>query len=93
MAFLTLSLLSAMGQEAQPKIEGAVMGVNYGFDRVRFRAPVRSGARLRGRFVLDRVQLRKPGELDITWKAKVEIEGERRPALTAEWLNRFYLSE
>lgn len=89
--FLTLSLLSVMGLEAQPKIAGSVMGINYGFDRVRFLAPVRAGARVRGRFVLKEIKSARPTELDVTWQATVEIDGEKRPALSADWLNRFYL--
>ncbi|XYK78522.1 MAG: MaoC family dehydratase [Labrenzia sp.] len=89
--FLTLSLLSAMGLEAQPKIRGMAIGINYGFDRVRFLSPVKSGSRIRGRFVLKDVRAVKPGELNITWASTVEIEGESRPALSADWLNRFYL--
>ncbi|MEE4014169.1 MaoC family dehydratase [Roseibium sp. FZY0029] len=89
--FLTLSLLSAMAAEAQPKIEGATMGINYGFEKVRFLAPVKVGSRLRGRFVLARLTRPKPQEVDIVWQSTVEIEGGKRPALVAEWLNRFYL--
>nr|WP_282449427.1 MaoC family dehydratase [Roseibium sp. CAU 1639] len=91
--FLTLSLLSAMALEAQPKITGAEMGINYGFDKVRFLAPVKAGTRLRGRFKLAALSQPKPTELDITWASTVEIEGERRPALAADWLNRFYLKK
>lgn len=90
--FLTLSLLSAMGQEAQPEIEGAQMGVNYGFDRVRFLSPVRAGSRVRGHFALGSLRQKRPGETDILWHATVEIEGAERPALKADWLNRFYLT-
>ncbi|MEP3047065.1 MAG: MaoC family dehydratase [Roseibium sp.] len=90
--FLTLSLLSVMGVEAQPKIQRCLMGINYGFDRVRFLTPVKTGSRVRGRFVLRSLKASKPEELDITWQATVEIEGGKRPALSAEWLNRFYLS-
>lgn len=89
--FLTLSLLSAMGGEAQPKIKGATMGINYGFDKVRFLAPVKAGSRVRGRFVLARLSRPKPQEVDIVWQSTVEIENGKRPALVAEWLNRFYL--
>jgi acyl dehydratase len=89
--FLTLSLLSAMGVEAQPQIEGATMGINYGFDKVRFLAPVKSGGRVRGRFSLASLGQPRPDEVDVTWQATVEIEGGKRPALVAEWLNRFYL--
>src|SRR5438045_1129816 len=54
--FLSLSLLSRMGAEAMLLPEGMTMAVNYGLDRVRFLAPVRSGKRVRGRFVLDSVE-------------------------------------
>ncbi|MDN3721461.1 MaoC family dehydratase [Roseibium salinum] len=91
--FLTLSLLSVMGLEAQPKIDGAAMGINYGFDRVRFLTPVRAGSRVRGRFVLAALKRPRPGEIDITWQATVEIEGGRRPALVADWMNRFHLDD
>ncbi len=89
--FLTLSLLSAMAVEAQPKIKGATMGINYGFDKVRFLAPVKAGSRVRGQFVLSRLSRPKPQEVDIVWQSTVEIENGKRPALVAEWLNRFYL--
>ena len=89
--FLTLSLLSAMGLEAQPKIKGSRLGINYGFDRVRFLSPVKAGKRIRGRFVLGGINEAKPGEVDLHWQVTVEIEEERRPALKADWLNRFYL--
>lgn len=89
--FLTLSLLSVMGQEAQPKIIGSRLGINYGFDRVRFLSPVKAGQKVRGRFVLANVNQIRPGEVDLFWQATVEIEGETRPALKADWLNRFYL--
>ena len=48
--FLTLSVLSPMAYEALPSIEGSTMAINYGFDRVRFAMPVKSGARIRARF-------------------------------------------
>jgi acyl dehydratase len=89
--FLTLSLLSAMALEAQPKIRGGVMGINYGFNKVRFLAPVPSGARVRGRFVLAALSRPRPSEVDVTWRSAVEIEGGTRPALVADWLNRFHL--
>ncbi|MET1413015.1 MaoC family dehydratase [Roseibium sp. HPY-6] len=91
--FLTLSLLSAMGLEAQPQIENSTMGINYGFDRIRFLSPVRVGSRVRGRFVLANVREVSTSDVDILWKATVEIEGEARPALKADWLNRFYLAK
>jgi acyl dehydratase len=84
--FLSLSLLSRMGAEAMLLPEGLKMAINYGFDRVRFLAPVRSGARVRGRFTLDSVEEKAPGNLLMRHKVTVEIEGEDKPALTAEWL-------
>jgi acyl dehydratase len=89
--FLTLSMLSAMAIEAQPKIKGSVMGINYGFDRVRFLMPVKTGSKVRARFVLSHLKQTKSHEVDVTWGATVEVEGGKRPAVVAEWLNRFYL--
>lgn len=84
--FLTLSLLSLLGREAIPPIEGRVMGINYGFDKVRFPAPVKAGARVRGRFVLAAVTPRAAGEMLLRYRATVEIDGEAKPAVSAEWL-------
>lgn len=89
--FLTLSLLSAMAYEVLPGIEGARMGVNYGFDKVRFMAPVRSGKRIRGRFTLLGVETRGDGGIQSRTAVTVEIEGEGKPALAAEWLGLAYL--
>ncbi len=88
--FLTLSLLSRMGAEAMLLPEGLKMAVNYGFDRVRFLAPVRSAKRVRGRFTLDSIEERARGLL-MRHTVAVEIEGEGRPALTAEWLSLMYV--
>jgi len=84
--FLTLSLLSVLGQEAIPPIEERVIGINYGFDKVRFPAPVKAGARVRGRFVLDGITPRSAGEMLLRYQATIEIEGEAKPAVSAEWL-------
>jgi acyl dehydratase len=84
--FLTLSLLSAMAYSALPRIEGAVHGVNYGFDRVRFVRPVPSGSRVRGRFTLKALTPRSPKERQLTYEVSVEIEGVEKPALVATWL-------
>ena len=88
--FLSLSLLSRMGAEAMLVPEGVKMGVNYGLDRVRFLAPVRSGARVRGRFVLDLADQKAPGQLLLRHTVTVEIEGEPRPALSAQWLTLLF---
>ncbi|WGD49120.1 MaoC family dehydratase [Bradyrhizobium sp. CB1650] len=88
--FLTMSLLSIMSYEVMPVIAGTTMGVNYGFDKLRFISPVRAGKRVRGRFVLAEAKLRKPNELQSRTNVTVEIEGEDKPALVAEWLGLIY---
>jgi acyl dehydratase len=89
--FLTLSLLSRMGADAMLLPDGLKMAVNYGFDRVRFLAPVRSGKRVRGRFLLDSVEEKGPGQLLMRHTVTVEIEGEAKPALAAEWLGLMFI--
>src|ERR1700742_198485 len=80
--FLSMSLMSIMSYEVMPVIEGTTMGVNYGFDKLRFISPVRAGSRVRGRFTLMEAKLRKPKELQSRTNVTVEIEGEERPALS-----------
>ena len=89
--FLTLSLLSRMAADAMLVPEGIKMGVNYGFDKVRFLAPVRSGKRVRGRFRLDRFEEKRPGQWQFVHEVTVEIEGEDKPALIAEWIGMLFL--
>jgi acyl dehydratase len=89
--FLTLGMLSAMYYDAIPDIVGTKMGVNYGFDRIRFLSPVPVGARVRARFVMVEVKELRPGELTSTMDVTVEIEGSDRPALKAVWIGRRYL--
>ena len=84
--FLSLALISAMGAEVMLFPERLAMAVNYGLDRVRFLAPVRSGRRVRGRFALDSAEEKAPGQLLLHHAVTVEIEGETKPALTAQWL-------
>ena len=88
--FLTLSLLSRMAADAMLIPEGLKMAVNYGFDRVRFLAPVRSGKRVRGRFTLDSFEEKAPGQWLLRHTVTVEIEGEDKPALTAVWLGLMF---
>jgi acyl dehydratase len=88
--FLSLSMLSRMAAEATLIPENATMVVNYGLDRVRFLAPVRSGSRIRGRFVLDCIEEKAPRQLLLRHKVTVEIEGEEKPALVAEWLGLIF---
>jgi acyl dehydratase len=89
--FLSLSLLSRMGAEAMLLPPGLKMAVNYGLDRVRFLAPVRSGKRVRGRFTLDSVEEKAPGQVLMRHTVTVEIEGEDKPALTAIWLGLLFI--
>jgi acyl dehydratase len=84
--FLTLSMLSALAMDALPAIEGRAMGVNYGFDKLRFLSPVPAGARIRGRFRLESVTPRSAREYLFRTIVTVEIEGAAKPALIAEWL-------
>lgn len=84
--FLTLSLLSKFVSEVGLQLEGLTMGVNYGFDKLRFLAPVRAGARIRARFKLNSVTEKKPGQFLMSYGVTVDIEGEDIPALIADWL-------
>ena len=90
--FLTMSLISIMSYEVMPVIEGTTMGVNYGFDKLRFISPVRSGSRVRGRFTLTEAKLRRPKELQSRTNVSVEIEGEEKPALVADWIGLIYFA-
>ncbi|WP_395946019.1 MaoC family dehydratase [Brevundimonas sp.] len=84
--FLTLSLASAMSYDAVSPLEGVAMGVNYGFDKLRFLAPVPAGSRVRGRFRLLSAEDRGGGRWLLKHELTVEIEGGDKPALIAEWL-------
>jgi acyl dehydratase len=91
--FLTLSLLTWFAAGVRPRIAGTRHSVNYGFDRVRFVAPVPAGGRLRGRFRLTSLDERVPGEVTQHYQVTVEIEGGERPALAADWITRAFLEE
>ncbi|CAM3202985.1 MaoC family dehydratase [Deinococcus saxicola] len=90
--FLTLSLLAGefMTHGGAVEIEGAQMTVNYGLNRVRFVSPVKVGSRLRNRAVLQSAD-QGAGYMQITVLNTIEIEGEQRPAATAESVFRVYL--
>ncbi|HST35639.1 MAG TPA: MaoC family dehydratase [Allosphingosinicella sp.] len=89
--FLTLSLLSRMAADAMLRPEDVKMGVNYGFEKVRFLAPVRSGKRVRGRFVLASFEEKGPGRYQFVHTVTVEIEGEEKPALIADWIGMIFV--
>lgn len=84
--FLSLSLLSTMNYDCLPQVIEQTMGINYGFDKVRFMTPVKSGARVRGRFTMADARFRGAGILMVTYDVTVDVENERKPALTARWL-------
>ena len=84
--FLLLSLLSAMTFETLPPLEGSGMGINHGFDKMRFQAPVKSGTRIRARFFLADINARPSGWVQISYDVTIEIENSLKPALTARWL-------
>jgi acyl dehydratase len=89
--FLTLSLLTKlMSSVPQPpeRLEGVVMGINYGFEKVRFLSPVKVGSRVRATSVLASVDAKDPSTLQVTRSITVEIEGESKPALVADWVTR-----
>ena len=88
--FLTLSMLSAMIYNAVPDVEGATMGINYGFNKIRFLSPVAVNVRIRAHFTLQTYREDKPNEGTSIWDISVEIEGQSRPALVAEWIGRRY---
>lgn len=85
--FLTLSMLSRLASGCVLALEGVAMGVNYGCDRIRFIQPVPSGARIRGRFTLMEASEKAPGQYMFKYHVAVEIEGQEKAALVAEWLS------
>ncbi len=90
--FLTLSLFPLLSAKSDcPRPEGVKMGVNYGGNKVRFLAPVRSGKRVRGHFKLLELEEKRPGQWQQTLEFTVEIEGEDKPALIAEWISQFFV--
>jgi acyl dehydratase len=88
--FLTLSLLSQMAAGVMLIPPTIKMAVNYGFEKVRFIAPVRSGKRVRGRFTSVSVEEKRPGQWQFLHHVIVEIEGEEKPALTADWIGMIF---
>jgi len=89
--FLTLSLLTHLDASIpkdMSRYEGVVMGVNYGFDKVRFVNPVKVGQRIRATSVVTGVDLKDPSSLQVTRTLTVEIDGESKPAVVADWITR-----
>ncbi|MFT4654729.1 MAG: acyl dehydratase [Patiriisocius sp.] len=90
--FLSLSLLSAIAYDASINLENTVMGLNYGFDKIRFLQPVKVNSRVRGKMTLVKVIEKRPGEFLLSWDVSVEIESEEKPALSAQWLTMAIVS-
>jgi acyl dehydratase len=88
---LTLSMVPVMAYQAMPGTSGTKMGVNYGYNKVRFMAPVKSGKRIRGRFVVKGLEPQSGGRMQILQDVTVEIEGEAKPALVAEWITMVWM--
>lgn len=84
--FLSLSLLAPFYKSGFPRVDRRSYGLNYGLNKVRFLAPVKSGKRVRGHFTLLDVVEMRPNRYQLTSEVSVEIEGEEKPALVAEWL-------
>lgn len=89
---LTLSMLGGFCTVAQCYMQGLNMGLNYGFNKVRFITPVKTGSRLRGRFVLKSMEEKSPKQWLATMDVVIEIEGEAKPAAIAEWLSMQFVS-
>jgi acyl dehydratase len=86
--FLTLSLLAQFAQQTM-KFPKARMGINYGFNRVRFTGPVKVGSKLRAKFSLLEFEDIEGGA-QTTWNVSMECEGESKPCCAAEWVTRRY---
>jgi acyl dehydratase len=88
--FLTLSMLARMAEDSMFSPDNTVMAMNYGFDKIRFLAPVRAGKRVRLTGEVLDVTPKDDNRFLIKTGLAIEIEGEETPALVAEWLNMFF---
>ena len=89
--FLTLSLLTRLYGSVPKdaaKFQGVVMGVNYGFEKVRFINPVKVGSKIRARSTFKAAELKDANTVHTTATVTVEIDGETKPALVADWITR-----
>jgi acyl dehydratase len=86
--FLTLALVSQLHSQVV-RVDGFTRAINYGLNRVRFPAAVTSGARIRAKSTLEQIE-EVDGGVQLTWAVSVEIEGQPKPAVVAQWLVRLY---
>lgn len=91
--FLTLSLASRFAYDCFPVLPGQVMGINYGFERLRFVSPVRANSYVRGRFELTRVEKRATNRMLRQVSLTIEIQKSETPALVADWLGLIEFSD
>lgn len=91
--FLTLSLLVPLAAQGGFQPKGVGMGVNYGLNKLRFLNPVKVGSKIRARATLKNVEEKGPGQLLLTNEYTVDIEGEEKPALIAEWLGMVFKAQ
>lgn len=90
--FLTLSLIPMLSASAKlPTLDNIKMGVNYGSDKLRFLAPVKSGKRVRAHFKLISLDEKRPGQIQQMQEVTIEIEGEDKPALICEWISQTFV--
>ncbi|OGS48720.1 MAG: nodulation protein NodN [Erythrobacter sp. RIFCSPHIGHO2_12_FULL_63_10] len=90
--FLTLSMIPWLSAHSDiPRVDGIKMAVNYGGNKTRFIAPVRSGKRIRGHWKLLEMGEKRPGQWQQTVEITIEIEGEDKPALICEWMTQFFV--
>lgn len=90
--FLTLSLSSKMAMQCLPKIENSLMVFNYGCDKLRFISPVYAGSRVRGRYIQTNIDHKSANQIIVHHTLSIEIEGETRPALVAEWQTMYFMA-
>ena len=87
--FLTLSILSHLAERTF-SFSDRRMGINYGLNRVRFTAPVKTGSKVRARFTLGKLENLEGNGVQVTWNVTMEAEGQQKPVLVAEWIGRHY---
>ncbi|MBB1476344.1 MaoC family dehydratase [Shewanella sp. SG41-3] len=85
--FLSLSMLSHFAEEFSLLIDGFYMGLNAGFDKVRFLQPVSVNSRIRAHAKILSIEEKKPGQFRLSTEVTIEIESVDTPALVAEWIS------
>ena len=89
--FLSLSMLSHFAETFSLVVEGMSMGINYGFNKIRFIAPVEVDSSIRCHAILKDAVEKSPGQFLLTYDVEVEIHGHDKPALKAEWISMQFI--